>query len=224
MRAVDNDPRPDIETAKRVKAEYLAMRRWSPSTWDRHGLEVVFRNHRLAIRHPFRFEGETWSWQDRMWSGDIKWMTAKSAPQMPFNIDTLDDQSRDYVHVVEGPADAITLTEALFADYPVIAAPGAATWRPRWGKALAGRIVIVSGDNDEAGARFVGKVIESVKPHAAFIGAVMPPHEHNDLSDWWKKLGGEAAEAITVQLAAIDSASGRRAGPPRIRGNRETTW
>lgn len=202
---VDNDSRPDEATAARIKAAYLDMRGWSPSVWNWFGLEVVYRNGRLAVRHPFRYKGEIWSWQDRMMSGDIKWMTAKSAPQMPFNIDTIGwYNEHHFVHITEGPADAISLTEALESSYPAIAALGSTSWQERWGKALTCPLVIITGDNDEAGAKFIAKVNQSVRDHAGFVGVVIVPDPHNDLSEWWKSAGTTAAADIERQLAYIE--------------------
>jgi len=201
----DNDPRPDAAVAERIKSEYLALRCWSSATWERHRLEVVLRHRRPAIRHPFRIQGETWSWQDRMLSGDKKWMNAKGALALPFNIDAVTPEFA-FVHVTEGPPDAITLTEALFPTYPAIAAPGSGSWRKEWGHEAARKpLVIVSPDNDAAGAGFVADVIESVKGSGAFIGVVMPPTRHKDLTDWWTAEGEDAAEGILRQLEFIDA-------------------
>lgn len=202
----DNDPRPSTAVAERIKSKYLASRCWSPATWDRHGLEVVLRNGKPAVRHPFRFKGEAWGWQDRMMSGDIKWMTAKDAPRMPHNIDATATGEFAFVHITEGPADAMTLTEALFPTYPVIAAPGANSWRHEWGQVVASQpMVVITGDNDAAGAKFAANVIKSVKNRGAFIGVIMPPTRHKDLTDWWTADGKDAAEGIIRQLEWIEA-------------------
>lgn len=204
----DTDQRPDTATAVAAKTAYLTKRRWSEATWDRHGLEVVYRCGRVAIRHPFRIDGEVYNWQDRMPKsfGGPRWLSAKGGLLIPFNVDALADRARDYVHIVEGPADAVTVTEMMFGDYPVIAAPGASTWRPEWGAFAKGKTVIVTGDNDEAGAKFIAKVVESVTGDARFIGSVQPPDEHKDIGDWWVTEGNAAGDAIVDQLEWIGRA------------------
>ena len=214
--AEDSDQRPDPATAEAAKNGYLKRRRWSHDVWDHHRLEAVYRHGHVAIRHPFRVDGDVCGWQDRMpkaFNGP-KWLSAKGRKVIPFNLDALKDPERGYLHIVEGPADAITLTEALFTGYPVIAAPGAGTWRPEWGRFAKGRTVIVTGDNDEAGAKFVGKVIESVTGHANWIGSVQPPDEHKDLSDWWLAEGQSAGDEITRQLEWVELS--RRAAPDGV--------
>ncbi|MDG1087680.1 MAG: hypothetical protein P8P20_08085, partial [Acidimicrobiales bacterium] len=70
------------------------------------------------------------------------------------------------------------------------------------------------GDNDLAGAKFVGKVIESVTGHANWIGSVQPPDDQKDLSDWWLADGQSAGEEITRQLEWVGLS--RRAAPDGV--------
>ena len=208
----DNNRRPVRAAAQREKERYLEERRWPTETWDRHGLEAVYRwvrelkRETLAIRHPYIIDGTTFGYQDRIIEDcKNKWLSAPRVKLLPYNLDALEDESRGYLHICEGPADAITLELATFPGYPVIAAPGAKTWRRNWGKYAAGRTVIVTVDNDEAGAEYFKDVVESITGRARWIASIQPPDQYKDLGEWWIAEGPAMGDAIEAQLLAIEA-------------------
>jgi 5S rRNA maturation endonuclease (ribonuclease M5) len=76
------------------------------------------------------------------------------------------------VLITEGETDAlrwIDLGKCQKAGNLVIAAPSASTFRPEWGKALAGKKVIVSTDFDEAGRKAERKIAAALHPYATKI-------------------------------------------------------
>lgn len=196
------------DEADTARAEYLLHRGWSASTWDYAGLEVIKVSGRLWIRHPYRDQiGRLRWWQDRscqrLETGQPKWNSPPGARAWLYNGATLatdcahftswDEPWNRFVHITEGPADALALLDTMALTYPAIGVPGAGTWQHEWSKALSGLVVIVSGDNDDAGRGFVDKVSHALHGFAAHTAVIMPPERYGDLAEWTKAVGEEAA-------------------------------
>lgn len=68
----------------------------------------------------------------------------------------------DRIVITEGEFDAIIVNE--FTGVPAVGFPGASSWRSVFAKCFSGyKDVVVVGDGDEAGRKFIASVMESVE-------------------------------------------------------------
>ncbi|WP_254792784.1 toprim domain-containing protein [Streptomyces sp. CC77] len=92
--------------------------------------------------------------------GHGKYHSLKDDPPRLYGVDAI-HTAGDEIHVTEGELDAITLRRI---GLHAVAVPGAALWRPRHRRMLAGfSRVWVWGDPDEAGAELITRVSRSLR-------------------------------------------------------------
>ncbi|MFI2672560.1 toprim domain-containing protein [Streptomyces albidoflavus] len=89
-----------------------------------------------------------------------KYNTLKDDPPRLYGVDAI-HKADDEIHLTEGELDAVTLRRIGFH---AAAVPGAALWRPRHRRMLAGfSKVWVWGDPDEAGSELVTRISRSLR-------------------------------------------------------------
>lgn len=185
----------------------------------------VVQGHRgvLALRMPYVYNSTVVAWKDRHIHADGRPITSDEADalnvpkhknpggkiEVPFGVDRLDPTRFDQpcLFIVEGEADAISMTEAIGMTTPVIAFPGASNINDRWVNAviawldLGGRRVFVVADNDPAGLA----MREALTSRVARAKHLYVPQGHNDVSDW---LQATTARVVAEQLRAQTRAEG----------------
>lgn len=88
----------------------------------------------------------------------------------------------DEVIVVEGEKDADNLSALGFCATCNVG--GAGKWLDGYTESLAGKKVVLCGDNDAPGKKHVETVFESLAGKAAEVRIVTIPSPHKDVSDW----------------------------------------
>jgi putative DNA primase/helicase len=156
---------------------------------------VFARVPRLVV--PFRdFSGVAHGVQGRaLADDDVRWSGFRNGPQgepwARYGVFYACDQPAPAVVITEGPGDALT---AVAAGYDAVCIRGAAMGdvAASFRENLAGRVVLVAGDNDPAGQRFNDAVLAAV-PWAVVLTL---PEGVNDLSAWYEADPGRFVLAI----------------------------
>jgi len=86
------------------------------------------------------------------------------------------------VYVVEGEKDADTLTSLGFAATTGPSGAGSGKWEPQFSEWLAGGIVEIIADNDEAGISYASEVFAALREHGCEVSLVRAPN-HKDVTD-----------------------------------------
>lgn len=180
------------QTFERAEAEYsedaraLVETRFGLSETERraHGLGSTFYAGTKRLMIPFRdFDGEMHGGQGRALdpSAEVRWASLQNVPGFVWERwGFFPGPETDTVVVTEGPSDALT---AVGAGFSALAIRGASlangNLSPALSAGLAGKRVVVCGDNDEAGRAFASKV-------RSLLGAsvVDVPEQFNDLNAW----------------------------------------
>lgn len=131
-------------------------------------------------RHPEKHFSQ-WSLQDGTWTrgrGD--------APYILYRLDriSLPENSERQILIVEGEKDVHTAEELGFL--ATTNAGGAGRWRAEYNAALAGRDLVVIGDNDDPGRRHVQDVSRGTVEAGCRVKVVTLPDvgKGGDLTDW----------------------------------------
>ena len=121
-------------------------------------------NDGLPVQVRFRCAGEhTGSCKD---GGHPKYKTMSGEQSRVFNVGALMGTASDAVHVTEGEADAIILTQL---GYTAVGFPGAQQFRPHHAKLLKGyQNIYIWGDPDDAGREF-NRIVRSMLPEAKVV-------------------------------------------------------
>lgn len=91
-------------------------------------------------------------------------------------------KAADVVWIVEGEKDADNLTALGFAATTSVG--GANSWLDGYAESLIGKDVVICGDNDEPGLKYVEKVFDSLPTKAKSVRIVKVPAPHKDVSDY----------------------------------------
>ena len=83
---------------------------------------------------------------------------------------------------------------------------GAKKWMDGYTESLAGKDVVVCGDNDKAGQEHVGMVLASIAHKVKTSRQVKIPAPYKDVSEWAAAFNGKTAEAAQTLLAMRDAA------------------
>ena len=94
--------------------------------------------------------------------------------------------ANEKVWVVEGEKDADTLNDLGFA--ATCCSGGCSGWAVAYAEYLRGKSIILCGDNDEAGEKYVKAVADSVEGKVKRLTIVKLPREHNDVTDYHDSL------------------------------------
>lgn len=86
------------------------------------------------------------------------------------------------VVIVEGEKDVETVRAMGFT--ATTSAMGAKSWRPEYAEFLAGKHVVLTPDNDDAGQKYIDEVARSIIGKAASIKVARVPEKYKDISDW----------------------------------------
>jgi len=86
------------------------------------------------------------------------------------------------VYVVEGEKDADTLTSLGFVATTGPSGAGSGKWEPQFSEWLAGGIVEIVADNDEAGISYASDVFAALREHGCEVSLVRAPN-HKDVTD-----------------------------------------
>lgn len=138
-----------------------------------------------TVRVPYRLrDGRVWGLRVFAGNGRAWWASSDETGTVrpglngqriaaPFGVDRQwPEELRRYrlLAICEGESDCLALDAALGTEgFDCIAAPGASVWRAEWAEYAAGYVrVYVFPDGDDAGRRFVERVIASV-PQAVAV-------------------------------------------------------
>ncbi|MGI8937813.1 MAG: toprim domain-containing protein [Iamia sp.] len=194
--------------AEEAMAGHLAHRGWHPVAVDVFGLTVVRSRSGLAIRHPYRNDGRVVWWQDRSLGGDgPKWLAPSgSGRRIPHAVDlrrSLEaaptSDGWPVIIVFEAPANGVSLWHVA-PGACVVGLPG--TSRPqRWAPLLAGALVLIATDADDAGDKAAAELAPAVHAHGGRSLRLRPP-EGLDVTDWRQRIGDDAAFLVAIEDAA----------------------
>lgn len=105
------------------------------------------------------------------------------------------------VWIVEGEKDADNLVELGYCATCNVG--GAGKWLDGYTESLAGKDVILCGDNDKPGQDHIQKVFDSIAGRAKSVRIIKVPNPHKDASDLLQSVGDPAkSRAILDELAA----------------------
>lgn len=107
--------------------------------------------------------------------------------------------SKEAVWVTEGEKDVETLAKAGFVATTNVGGGGA--WKEGYVQWLAGRDVVICGDNDEVGAKHIKAIADSLDGKAKRIRVVTIPEMIKDVSDYRLRFGSN--EAFTGAMVAL---------------------
>lgn len=104
--------------------------------------------------------------------------------------------------IVEGEKDADTLTDLGFTATCNVG--GAGKWLDGYSESLAGKDVVICGDNDDAGRAHVLLVRDSLAGKVKSTRVVRVPEPHKDVSDYVASVGKQAAsDELTKQALTV---------------------
>lgn len=108
----------------------------------------------------------------------------------------------DVVWVVEGEKDADSLNSRGL--YATTAAGGAGKWEPQYTEALAGKDVVLCGDSDETGVKYMNAVQEAIKNSARSVRRInLPPILYKDVSEFLEKESIEDLKELAANAEAL---------------------
>lgn len=172
-------------TAKHLPIDFLKGQGISERKYDgQPSLRVAYfdeRRQEVAVRYRLALTGDRFRW-------------AKGAKVLPYGLWWLKQAGEQgYVVIVEGESDAQT---AWYYGIPALGLPGAETWTPEWAKYLKGLEVFVWQEPDEAGAKFVERIAQSVPD----VRIITPPPGRKDISEC--HILGDDIPALMARLRA----------------------
>lgn len=104
----------------------------------------------------------------------------------------------DFVWLVEGEKDADTLNQ--FAPFTATTnAGGAEKWEAQYTEALAGKDVIICGDNDDKGRKHIENIKKQLENAARSIRIVRVPDGFKDVTEWFEHDGKRIAVELLTQ-------------------------
>jgi len=181
------------EAAERLLGQFLSERGWCPETAAELALQVVTdQRGRPRVRFPFRWQGETVGWQDRLLAeGEPRWLSSAGPIRCPYEVDRLARAHEvGALWVVEGISDCAAMIDA-WPDAAVVGIPGASGLKPQWAQAFAGLVVYVVADADDAGQQMRASIDQQLGPLAAATHHVRVRDEHHDLDGWRRAYGDD---------------------------------
>lgn len=137
-------------------------------------------------------------------SGQWVW-TMANVRRVLYNLPHIIKPSTPYVWVVEGEKDCENLKRCGFVGTTNVG--GAGKWMDGYSECLAGKEVILCGDNDEPGQAHVAKVLEAVCKKAKTVRVVQIPGPHKDVSDFIATFGENTDAAAKALFELFESAS-----------------
>lgn len=153
----------------------------------------------VELFQALRFEPKDFRQRRRLPDGSWAWNLEGVAPVLYRLPEIL---AASTVWVVEGEKDADALRE--FGLAATCNPMGAGKWKDDYSPFLAGKEVILCGDNDEVGQRHMDAVERALAAHAKFTKRVRVPDPYKDVSDL---LAGsatpEAGALVLMELAQV---------------------
>lgn len=201
-----NHGRIDGPEGQTILEAYLTERHWTPEAAEAFGLTAV-RNpaQGIAIRHPYRADGETVWYQDRGREGKgPKWSNPAGHPRTIHALDLAETfhiaakSDPPHMYVVEGPADVIALWH-INPGFPVIGMPGTGSVS-KWAALLVGMQVLILTDPDEAGDQAGLELALAVDAAGGWGTRLRPP---SDLADWLVSAGPDEVRTGIIALADL---------------------
>lgn len=174
--AVEGEPKKEA----RIVAEY--------SYRDATGQELyqVVRMEPKDFRQRHKVDGK-WVWN------------MQGVDRVLYNLPAILTAKNSFIWVVEGEKDAENLKKCGFISTCNVG--GAGKWLEGYTESLAGKEVVICGDNDEAGRKHVATVIESIANAVKCIHLVKIPSPHKDASDFMAAFPN--TETAAEQLFAL---------------------
>ena len=99
-----------------------------------------------------------------------------------YNLPLILKSNSQFVWIVEGEKDADNLKKCGFVSTCNVG--GAGKWLDGYTDSLKGKEVILCGDNDAAGRKHVGMVLESICKHVKTVRRIEVPSPRKDVSDF----------------------------------------
>jgi CHC2 zinc finger/Toprim-like len=185
-----------LANAVQLRAEYATKRRWNPTVLEALGVQVVAVDSVPRIGIPVNPADRASGAQGRVLvdgGRGPRWWTLRPIRE-PFGL--FATHGEEVVIVCEGASDYVAAACLRTANplFPVtISAPGASSWRRGWAEPLTGKTVIVIGDNDDAGRRYVSAVAADCETFGVDVCTATWPGD-DDLCAYLQHSTGTAAE------------------------------
>lgn len=189
IRELDTDPKPNFDRQKNFGPEKARIVK-SYSYQDANGNELyqVCRLEPKSFRQRHLVNGE-WVWNmegvERVLYRQPEWKDAQQ------------------VFIVEGEKDADSLAQLGFVATCNVC--GAGKWLDSYSDSLAGKDIILCGDNDDPGREHIKTVMQSICGKVASTRTITVPPPHKDISDFiasFKQQTDAANKAICEMVAA----------------------
>jgi putative DNA primase/helicase len=171
------------------------------------------------------FDGVARGLQGRDLSGDCpaRWMSLSNPEGLrwaPYGVLLASEPTGTFL-VTEGPGDGLT---AVSAGYNAVIVRGASLVNSpdlvaELAAGLAGKRVIVAGDNDRAGNDFTQRLTDGLAAHGISVDSLTLPHAGDDLTDWRARSVNDFKPALD---AAVASAGAEPVPAPAVEAVPET--
>ncbi|WP_223778889.1 phage/plasmid primase, P4 family [Streptomyces sp. 135] len=178
-----------------------------------------FVHHPRLIVPLAGFDGVARGLQGRDLSGNCpaRWMSLSNPDGLrwaSYGV-LLADQDTDTFIVTEGPGDGLT---AVAAGYNALIVRGASLVNSpelvaELAAGLAGKRVIIAGDNDNAGNAFTKRLADGLGDHGIHTFALPIPHAGDDLTDWRARNVADFPADLAAAVDADRSFSAPAEGP-----------
>ncbi len=161
-------------------------------------------------RHPDGKGGWVWNMQD--------------VRRVIYNLPMVLNPKNQFVWVVEGEKDADNLVKIELCATTNVG--GAKKWASAYADSLAGKDVLICGDNDEPGRAHVRMVLESLTDKAKTVRQIVVPAPHKDISDYIASFAGvdDAQQALGRMMEGATVLSGGMEIPIQSMGELETEY
>ncbi len=190
-----------------LRDEYASKRRWNPAVLDALGVQVVAVDSVPRICIPVNPADRAAGAQGRVLANSgrgPRWWSLRPIRE-PFGL--FATHGEEVVIVCEGASDYVAAACLRAANplFPVTtSAPGASAWCRGWAEPLTGKTVIVIGDNDDAGRRYVSAVATDCATFGVDVCTATWPGD-DDLCTYFQQSTGtdsEIAQQVVDHLYA----------------------
>ncbi|MDE2096146.1 MAG: hypothetical protein KGL39_02800 [Patescibacteria group bacterium] len=144
------------------------------------------------------------SFRQRRPVGDGKWMwNMEGVERVLYQLPKLLKSKHPWVYC-EGEKDADTVTE-LGSWIGTTHVGGSKSWLDAYADVMAGRNVILCGDNDEPGREMMKEILQALAGKAKTVTAVKVPEPHKDVTEWLETMPDLEARFAAFKKLVDDS-------------------
>lgn len=131
-----------------------------------------------------RWEGNQWKWG------------MEGVERMMYRLPLILSSQGKAVWIVEGEKDADNLIR--FGKVATTSVAGSSSWMTAYAQTFSGMDVVLCGDNDEPGRKYIKQILDSIDGVASRIRVVIVPDPDKDISDFLSRYGDIALGSMAL--------------------------